>query len=222
MSDAPTLSFRPVTCSDCLAGDIFVRATQAGMERQVINSASGIGNQTLIDAGPMSAIDVKGDVGQATEVCFLQFGRIMFLDAATSPRSLLELSAYRADPWLCAQIDRAVTLVIIPGEPELLEASVNKPERRPVVSQVEYDDSPLVALKDCQVTGRGRLNFRDGPGGEKSGKTLVPKHTTFSAIARTDHWFMVRYENMPGWISADFVRTEGECGDADEAVGAES
>ena len=66
------------------------------------------------------------------------------------------------------------------------------------------------ALSGCNVTTTHKLNFRDGPGGNRIGS--MPEGATLAATARTAGWFNVEYEGEPGWISADYVETEGACG----------
>ncbi len=72
---------------------------------------------------------------------------------------------------------------------------------------------PVVeALSDCRVTPTHNLNFRDGPWGNIIGAASYS--TTFVAQARTPAWFEVVHEEegTTGWISALYVRTQGDCG----------
>ena len=69
---------------------------------------------------------------------------------------------------------------------------------------------PIQALSACRVTTTHALNYRDGPHGNRIGG--VPYNATLRAAARTPGWFQVDYEGATGWISADYVETEGECG----------
>ena len=65
------------------------------------------------------------------------------------------------------------------------------------------------ALSDCAVKTTSGLNFRDAPSGERIG--VVPEYSTLSALARTPRWFQVDYQGELGWISADYVTTQGSC-----------
>ena len=67
-----------------------------------------------------------------------------------------------------------------------------------------------VSLSQCRVTTTHQLNFRDGPGGNRIGS--LPANTTLEAAGRTLGWFNVEYEGAVGWVSADYVVTEGDCG----------
>lgn len=66
------------------------------------------------------------------------------------------------------------------------------------------------SVSDCVVTTRYTLNFRAQPGGTRFGS--VPEDSTLRATARTPGWFQVEYRGVAGWISADYVVAEGECG----------
>jgi len=61
----------------------------------------------------------------------------------------------------------------------------------------------------CSVTTTHSLNFRDGPAGNIIGG--VPKNTTHTALKYADGWFKVNYHNTMGWISADYVISQGNC-----------
>ena len=67
----------------------------------------------------------------------------------------------------------------------------------------------MVVARECTVTTTHVLNFRASPNGNKIG--LVPKAATLDALDRQGDWFMVEYAGVPGWISADYVQTAGNC-----------
>ena len=64
-------------------------------------------------------------------------------------------------------------------------------------------------LADCQVTPTHLLNLRAGPGGNVIGG--VRQGVTLTALSRTPGWFQVEQGDSKGWISADYVTTEGDC-----------
>ena len=69
---------------------------------------------------------------------------------------------------------------------------------------------PVVSeLANCRVTPTHTLNLRDGPSGNIIGG--VPQGVTRNALSRTPGWFEVEHNGASGWISADYVRTEGAC-----------
>ena len=61
------------------------------------------------------------------------------------------------------------------------------------------------------VTTTHILNFRDGPAGN-SLDIAIPFNVTLTALDRTTDWFKVDYHGTQGWISADYVTTQGACG----------
>lgn len=151
--------------------------------------ASAIGNQAVLAAGFIDAVDVWGFAEQSWEVCFPAQGSVIFLDASTSPRGLSYPSAYSKNGMTCAANDRPGTVVLLPG---------------PV---------PISSwrLSDCMVTTKYMLNFRDGPGGEKFGD-FIPYDVTLTALERTSAWFKVDYHGAIGWVSARHVSPHGACG----------
>ena len=77
---------------------------------------AGIGVQSIIDAGPLAALDVYGYAEQGVDICFPHVGRVIFLDAATIPRAIIPLPARVADGATCVSIDRPGSLVLLPPE----------------------------------------------------------------------------------------------------------
>lgn len=65
-------------------------------------------------------------------------------------------------------------------------------------------------FSDCQVTTTHVLNIRDEPSGKIIG--VLPQAATVKATSRTLGWFKVELGGEIGWISADYVEEEGECG----------
>ena len=66
------------------------------------------------------------------------------------------------------------------------------------------------ASTDCAVTTTHNLNVRDAPNGKRIG--LLPAATTLAAVSRTAGWFNIEHQGESGWISADYVITQGGCG----------
>ena len=75
----------------------------------------GIGIQSIIDAGPLAALDVYGYVEQGVEVCFPQIGRVVFLDARTMPRAIVALEATIKDGMTCVHLNSPGSLVLMPN-----------------------------------------------------------------------------------------------------------
>ena len=76
---------------------------------------AGIGIQSIIDAGHLTALDVYGYVEQGVEVCFPQIGRVIFLDARTMPRAIVPLEATVRDGMTCVSISSPGSLVLMPN-----------------------------------------------------------------------------------------------------------
>ena len=126
----------------------------------------------------------------------------------------------KGDPMLAAADDSPASLALPPGSP-LIDAadarfcldSDQLGNGRPLgfgcdIGAIEL--TPVIrALSSCQLRTTHTLNFRMTPGGQKMG--TLPHSSTVTAMARTPGWFNVEYNGASGWISADYVRTDGAC-----------
>ena len=196
---------------------------------------AGIGVQSIVDSGFIDAVDVWGPVSAGVKVCFRAAGDLLFLDAVTSPRSISSLEGYLSDGMTCAEIYGPGSVVLIPGEgptetttETTAETTALPVPKEPLVldREVEAEEIPL---DDCTVTTTHSLNFRAIPAGTRL--TVLRKGTTVTALARTTDWhekvleagitlnsltrttdwFKVDHDGNTGWISADYVTTEGSC-----------
>ena len=154
------------------------------------------GNQRVIDAGFLDAVDVYGYAEQGVEVCFPAYGAVVLLDASTSPRTLEPLDAYLDEHYTCAAFNKAGTAVLI---------SANSGLASPPVA-----GGPSAGLANCMVTTTYVLNLRAEPNGNVIG--MVAHNATLTALSRTADWFEVDANGVTGWISADYVTTAGSCG----------
>ena len=77
---------------------------------------AGIGVQSLIDAGFIDAVDVYGYAEQSVEVCFPHVGRVIFLDANTSPRAMVPLASTVVNGQTCVSINSPGSLVLLPAD----------------------------------------------------------------------------------------------------------
>ena len=143
----------------------------------------GIGNQSVLDAGFVDAVDIWGYVPGNLRVCFDgSSGRILFLDAATSPRAVSELPAYSLNGMICANLNRAGTVVLIQGPPAPTATAPLQPTVTPPASW---------SLSNCMVRTLYALNFRASPGGAVM--SVLPYDVTLTALERTADWFKVDY-----------------------------
>ena len=169
-----------------------VNGLNSGIEFQRVDQG-GVGIDSILDLGFLDAVDVWSYIGGGYEVCFPQIGKIIFLDAATSPRTVMEIQYEYRDGYTCASLDRAGTLVLVrPADNGDLTLAEEQP------------------LANSTVTTTHRLNLRDGADGAVV-QLVIPVNVTATAFARTESWFKVGYRETAGWVSARFVTTEGDC-----------
>ena len=167
----------------------FNNSTQA----QVVSGAA-IGNEAIArDA--IAAVDVWSWVLPDTQVCFVAAGgRIKFIDTTAMPRTVHELAAYGLNGMVCATINGPGIVILLPGGPA------------PTLDTSTAGQS----LSGCMVTANTGLNLRMNPGGAVIGG--VAEGWTLTAVERTSGWFKVDRLGAMGWISADWVETQGACG----------
>ena len=60
------------------------------------------------------------------------------------------------------------------------------------------------------VTLQYALNFRETPGGRIM--RVLPAFVTLTAVQRAPGWILVDWYGQKGWVSADYVETQGVCG----------
>lgn len=187
----------PATCETNLPHGLTVKPAYAGMQCREILTDQAIGNDAIVAEGWLAALDIWGWVGGAgTEICFNQNGKLVLLDAATAPRTRVDLATYSRDSRTCARIYRTGTVVLLP--------SAGSP---PAVAPRTAPDSR--DLRNCMVVTTALLNLRATPAGQVIGYAPYPARLT--ALARTDDWFRVDNNGEDGWISAEYVEPEGNC-----------
>ena len=188
----------------------------------------GVGIPSVNALGLLDAVDVWGTVGGGYEVCFPQAGRILFLDAATSPRTVSEIAYYTDGDFTCAQGKRAGTLVLVAGVAPL-EIADASPDTTDLPSDttsmiapiLHADHSTAISLAGCQIITRYNMHHRASPAGRSKG--LVPGDALLEATERTAEWFFAVYEGRDGWLNAGFLAYFGACAyPGDEAADEES
>ena len=204
------LSF--TTCED-LAPGIVVRKRREGTFCQRVGGP-GIGVASIVAAGFIDAVDVWGQVQAGTEVCFAgAAGSFYFLNAAYAPRAVSSLPAWGAPGLVCATINGAGTVVLMPGPPVA--------QRQAQPAQVQPQPAQDQDLAGCMVTTTAILNFRQSPAGDLLHFTdpwgariagWLPADVTLTALERREGWFRVDYHGTRGWISAGYVNAQGTCG----------
>lgn len=193
----------PATCGDVPASVAMVTATYglaSGLQCQLLDGG-GIGVQSIVDAGFISAVNLWGYVEQGAEICFPQLGSLVFLDSSITPRAVSPIAAYRKGNSTCAQVSRPGTVVLMPGEPPTAgpPAGVTPPAAdQPAASQPTGDG--------CPIHTTGNLRLRDAP--SLQGETLgyVLRGSNLMSTSRTTFWYQVTYRGQTGWIGHKYVR----------------
>ena len=167
----------------------------------------GVGDPAVIDMGFLDAVDIWSNIGSGYEVCFPQPGRIVFLDAATAPRSLIFPDYNHDDGWTCASMGIAGTMVLVNAPAgTVAQTSTAAPARRPGTDD-SIDDA--IELEDCTVTPRVNLRLREAPWGTIL--DVIPRDIEVPAMARTENWFNVTYDEIDGWSAAWLADSDGDC-----------
>ena len=125
------------------------------------------------------------------------------------------------DPMLAEATESSAYLDLQAGSPAIRAADARFcPDTdqigraRPIVGRCDIGAIQSIPVRQelshCSVITTHGLNLRDDPNGDVIG--LVRIHTTLAPFARTQRWFNVEYQGAEGWISALYVRTDGDCG----------
>ena len=85
----------PTSTPGCVASGYRVKANyglHSGLQFKRVGTKA-IGDQSVLNAGVKDAVDVFGYVEQGVDVCFPGAGKLLFLDAAGSPRAPIATAA---------------------------------------------------------------------------------------------------------------------------------
>ena len=188
------------TVSTCTTLDGIVASNISESTQCQRVNAMQIANPAFKDSDFVDAVDVWGWVTPNSEICFeAQGSAIKFIDTTAMPRTTSELIAYSRQDTVCASIDGPGILVLLPGDAPAAGSG-----------QAQTASSASRGLSGCMVRLTEKLNFRETPGGEVM--QVLAEDMKLTAEARTDDWFKVDFWGKKGWISADYVVTEGACG----------
>ena len=185
--DNPT----PLACEN-VAESVTVTAVNSGV---ICQSVSTVGLGLL--AGFLDAVSVTGELDLGVQICFEESGSLILFDNTGAEPLLTELTSYQITDATCAWINSPGTVLLV--------GSSSPFERAEGLS-----DTVEVRLPNCQVITEGRLNFREAPAGTRLSIT-IPRNSRLTATARTADWFNVIYQGQSGWISAEYVETDGAC-----------
>ena len=199
-SSAVDDSYTPPPPSTCLTLDGIVASNISESTQCQRVNAMQIANPAFPAGSFADAVDVWGWVTPNSEICFeAQGSAIKFIDTTAMPRATTDLIAYSRQDTVCASIDGPGILVLLPGDAPAAGSG-----------QAGTASSASRGLSDCMVTLTEKLNFRETPGGEIM--EVLSKDFKLTAEERTDDWFKVDFWGEKGWISAEWVAPEGDCG----------
>lgn len=186
----------PETC-EATSDTILVTSVSSSIECQALDTRN---LQRMM--GYLDAVEITGELNSGAQVCFANpAGSLIFLTDDRATAQLIELISYSISDMTCGWIDQ-------PGTVFLMTASIDDLASR--VSISENAELSFVSLSNCQVTSINIVNFRDAPAGERLDQ-VIPVNTSLVAEAKSSGWFNVNYLGLSGWVSSDFVRTEGTC-----------
>ena len=170
--------------------------------------AAGIGNQAVIDAGFISAVDLWGYVEQGVEICFPQAGKLMLIETSVIPRRHVSLDAFSRDGHTCAAVNTPGIVVLSPGPAQPAQA----PEPASAPSAPAQPAQPAAAATSgCQVTTTGNVRLRETAAMGDNVIGYVMRGTTLSANSLATWWVQVNHEGRTGWISSNWVTMAGHC-----------
>ncbi|MCY3916541.1 MAG: vanadium-dependent haloperoxidase [Chloroflexi bacterium] len=180
----------PESCQ-ALSDTIYITAVNSGVECQPLDT-SGLG----LLAGYLDAVKLSGELSLGVQICFRAGGSLLFFDESSSPPMITQLTTYGVSGMVCGWIKRAGTVM-------LMSAKLDK------LSGFDAAGNAIAPLTECQVIARDHLSFRDAPGGQRL--DIIKAGERLKAVARTSGSFKVYLQGELGWVSADFVRAEGDC-----------
>lgn len=193
---------QPDTCSALPGANTAVTATygqHSGVQCRHLDG-SGIGIQSIIDAGYIAAVDVWGYVEQGVEICFPQLGSITFLDASTSPRAVSTIDSFSRGNSTCTHLTRPGAVVLMPGAPTSVA---------PVVTAAQ-PTTATTAVSGCGVHAIGHLKFLAGPSSEAEIIGYITRGTTVTFVSRIPGWYQVSRGGLTGWVGGKYA-TGGGC-----------
>ena len=187
----------PDTCSALPGANTAITATygqQSGVQCQHLDG-SGIGIQSIIDAGFIAAVDVWGYVEQGVEICFPQLGSITFLDAATSPRAISTIDSFSRGNNTCVHLTRAGSVILMPGAPTTVAPA----------DTAAQPDVATTAVSGCGVHAFGHLKFLAEPSSEAEIIGYITRGTTVTFVSRRPGWYQVSHRGLTGWVGGKYA-----------------
>ncbi|MCY3781458.1 MAG: SH3 domain-containing protein [Chloroflexi bacterium] len=201
--DLPRPPAEPGTCAKLPSATAVVTARYglaSGVECQLVDGP-GIGVQSIVDAGFITAVNLWSYVEQGVEICFPHIGSITFIDTGTSPRAVSTIDSYLRGNSTCAYVARPGTVVLMPGQPT---GGTPPVFGEPAVSQPTTGTGPAPA--GCPIHTTGHLFLRTTPSLQGTVLDAVPRGSNLVSPTRTTFWYQVTYNGRTGWIGHKYVR----------------
>ena len=194
----------PPTCAALTGATV---SAPLGLASGVQCQNVGVANQAVVAQGVIGAVDVWGYLGNGVTVCFPQVGAMIFLDAATAPRSASWLDSYGKDGATCASISKPGTVVLVQGEPTMAvpPATVSEPEPGPAQPASE------AMVDGCPIKTFGHIYFRAEPSLDAEKLGVVSRGSTVGSISRIWGWYQINFLGRTGWIGGKYVDNIGNC-----------
>ena len=200
----------PVTCP-FLPDHITVTGYPSATQCQTVDEA-GIGQMAVINRGVIDAVDIWNFTPSLVEVCIRGDGWLVLLNAAYSPRRVMELAHFHRDGKTCGIIDRAGTVALLTRGP----AAAVTPEPAQPQTQIQPEQPTLptfepIPLADCQIKLVETLYLRAEPAGEIIG--IVWLNSEVPAFEINGYWYKIEFEGVTGYVSRYYREVlRGGCG----------
>jgi len=177
---------------------------------QMVDGA-GVGNMDVIKRGFIDAVDIWSYVNGDVEVCFRNYGSLVFLDSTYMPRRLMELEAYQRDGMTCGLIDRVGTVVLVSAGAPPAPAPAAAPAQPAEPAEPTLPTYDAIPLHDCMIKLQETLFLRATPGGEIIG--LVWLYSEVPAFEINGYWYKIEFEGKTGYVSRYYRKVlRGDCG----------
>jgi hypothetical protein len=184
---------------------------QIVQDGQVLTSLAEIGLQSVIDLGITQAVDIYGLQPNGVPVVFFETplhiclrgsGEVLFINAATSARTVQRLPVTIEGDYRCVDVASAGTLVMVSGSSGLVE---------PIPTATSFVSMKLTG--QCYVTVvSAPLNLRAEPSTSAAILAQLPYDLMLTATERTPGWYRVIYLDGQGWVNASYINAIGDCG----------
>lgn len=167
-----------------------------------VRSSAEIGNQNVLDLNVIHAVDVfspSGANAAGMQICLQGSGGLIFLNAKNAPRM---------PEWLSGTLQNNYTCGIIPNVG--IVALVAAPAPASVVS-IQPNET-TISLTDCKVTITHMVRLRAEPNTTSAVLAHLAYNLVLQATAKQGNWYQVIYLNGQGWVSADYLIPDSNCG----------